>query len=190
MSAMTDTKDRQEGLDDNGKKAGKGVDFVDYFTAGVSLPPRRATTRASRPGTTCAARRSPSSAAPSRRPRQGPGEEVQGGRQEGITIEAFDNDAEAQTRLKAGGAVADLNDFPVAAYAAKTSGGGNDFEVVGEQIDAGPYGIAVAKDNTELRDALKDALDAIIKNGEYDKVLEKWGVEDGAVTEATINAGK
>ena len=38
MSAMTDTKDRQDGIDgDTGKKVGEGVDFVDYFTAGVSL---------------------------------------------------------------------------------------------------------------------------------------------------------
>ncbi|CAM5482277.1 Vitamin B12 import ATP-binding protein BtuD [Streptomyces violaceorubidus] len=38
MSAMTDTKDRQEGIDsDTGKKVGQGVDFVDYFTAGVSI---------------------------------------------------------------------------------------------------------------------------------------------------------
>ncbi|MCZ9341639.1 transporter substrate-binding domain-containing protein, partial [Streptomyces sp. TRM76130] len=35
MSAMTDTKERQEGIDaDTGKKVGTGVDFVDYFTAG------------------------------------------------------------------------------------------------------------------------------------------------------------
>ena len=68
--------------------------------------------------------------------------------------------------MKAGGAVADLNDYPVAAYIAKTAGGGNDFEVVGEQIDAGPFGIAVDKENTQLRDALKEALDAIIKDGD------------------------
>lgn len=38
MSAMTDTKDRQEGVDsDTKKKVGEGVDFVDYFTAGVSI---------------------------------------------------------------------------------------------------------------------------------------------------------
>ncbi|MGW3402702.1 transporter substrate-binding domain-containing protein, partial [Streptomyces zhihengii] len=37
MSAMSDTKARQEGLDDTGKKTGDGVDFVDYFTSGVSL---------------------------------------------------------------------------------------------------------------------------------------------------------
>ncbi|MGW3405502.1 transporter substrate-binding domain-containing protein, partial [Streptomyces zhihengii] len=107
-----------------------------------------------------------------------------------LTIEAFDTDAEAQTRVKSGGAVADLNDYPVAAHIAKTAGGGNDFEVAGGQTDAGPFGIAVNKDNTQLRDALKDALNAIIENGEYQKVLEKWDVTNSAVTEATINAGK
>jgi polar amino acid transport system substrate-binding protein len=62
--------------------------------------------------------------------------------------------------------------------------------VVGEQVEAAPYGIAIAKSNTELRDALKAALDAIIKNGEYDKIIAKWGVEAGAVKEATLNGGK
>ena len=90
-------------------------------------------------------------------------------RQEAITIQAFDNDQQAQTRLRSGGADAGSSDFPVAAYAVKTSGGGKDFQIVGEQVEAAPYGIAVAKDNTQLRDALQAALDAIIKNGEYDE---------------------
>jgi polar amino acid transport system substrate-binding protein len=34
MSAMTDTKDRQDGVED-GKKVGEGVDYVDYYTACV-----------------------------------------------------------------------------------------------------------------------------------------------------------
>ena len=35
----------------------------------------------------------------------------------------------------------------------------------------------------------KAALDAIIKNGEYEKIIDKWGVAAGAVTEAKINGG-
>jgi hypothetical protein len=38
MSAMSDTKDRQEGLDPStGEKIGEGIDFVDYFTSGSSI---------------------------------------------------------------------------------------------------------------------------------------------------------
>ncbi len=82
-----------------------------------------------------------------------------------------------------------MSDFPVAAYAAKTSGGGNDFRIVGDQVEAAPYGIAVAKGNTQLRTAIQAALDAVIKNGEYRKIVAKWRVEAGAVTEAKINGG-
>lgn len=78
----------------------------------------------------------------------------------------------------------------MAAYAVKTSGGGNDFQLVGEQVEAAPYGIAVAKDQTQLRDALKAALDAVIKSGEYEKILKKWGADAGAIKAAVINGAK
>jgi polar amino acid transport system substrate-binding protein len=91
-------------------------------------------------------------------------------------------DPEALLDIKSGRAVADMNDFPVAAYNAKTAGGGNDFEVVGEQIDAGPYGIGIRKEDTQLRDALLEAFKAIIADGTYQQVLEKWNVAKGAVT--------
>lgn len=91
--------------------------------------------------------------------------------------------------MKAGGAAADLNDSPVAAYIAQTAGGGNDFEAIANPTDAGLFGIAVDKKNTELRDALKEALDAVIKDGTYKAALEKWNAGSGAVTEAKINAG-
>ncbi|NEE06381.1 transporter substrate-binding domain-containing protein, partial [Streptomyces sp. SID7499] len=73
---------------------------------------------------------------------------------------------------------------------ARKADGGKAFEVVGEQIDAGPFGIAVKKDNTGLRDALKEAVDAIIADGSYQKVLDKWGAGTGAIDKAAINGGK
>ncbi|MEV1078813.1 ABC transporter substrate-binding protein [Streptomyces sp. NPDC050211] len=190
MSAMTDTKDRQEGIDsDTGKKVGEGVDFVDYFTAGVSIYTKKGDDQGIKTwsdlcGKTIVLQRGTVSEDLAK----AEAKKCTGGKT--IKIESFDNDQQAQTRLRAGGADAGSSDFPVAAYAVKTSGGGKDFQLVGEQVEAAPYGIAVAKDQTELRDALKAALDAIIANGEYDKVIKKWGVEDGAVKEATINGGK
>ncbi|MEV6952274.1 ABC transporter substrate-binding protein [Streptomyces sp. NPDC051183] len=188
MSSMTDNKKRQEGLDDDGKKIGKGVDFVDYFSSGVSLLVKKGNPSNIKSlddlcGKTVAVQRGTTYEDTFKAQAEKCGDKK-------LTIEAFDTDAEAQTRVKAGGAVADLNDFPVTAYAAQKSGGGNDFEVAGDQADVGLFGIAVSKDNPQLRDALKEALDAIIKDGSYAKVLEKWNVKGSAVQSATINAGK
>ncbi|MDQ1026190.1 polar amino acid transport system substrate-binding protein [Streptomyces umbrinus] len=190
MSAMTDTKDRQEGIDaDTGKKVGEGVDFLDYFTAGVSIYTKQGDDQGIKTwDDLCGKKIVVQRNTVSNDLAKAQAEKCPAGKK--LSIEAFDNDQQAQTRLRAGGADAGSSDFPVAAYAAKTSGGGKDFEVVGEQVEAAPYGIAIAKSNTELRDALKAALDAIIKNGEYDKIIAKWGVEAGAVKEATLNGGK
>jgi polar amino acid transport system substrate-binding protein len=191
MSAMNDTKDRQQGIDsDTGKKVGNGIDFVDYFTAGTSILVQKGNPKGIKSlddlcGQVVALQQGTTSEGIAK----DQSKKCTDAGKKAITLQTFDTDPEALLRLKQGASVADLNDFPVAAYNAKTSGGGNDFEVVGEQIEAGPYGIGVSKENTQLRDALQAAMNAIIKNGEYTKILEKWNVTDGAVTEAKINGG-
>ncbi|OIJ67012.1 ABC transporter substrate-binding protein [Streptomyces mangrovisoli] len=190
MSAMTDNKNRQDGVDpDTGKKVGEGVDFVDYLTAGVSIYTRKGDTK----GITgwsdlCGKKIAVERGTVSEDLAKAEAKKCPSGKK--LTIEPFDDDQQSQTRLRSGGVDAASSDFPVAAYAVKTSGGGKDFEVVGDQVEAAPYGIAVAKDQTQLRDALQAAMNAIIKSGEYQKILDKWGAGDGAVKESVINGGK
>ncbi|MGY6026002.1 ABC transporter substrate-binding protein [Streptomyces spinosirectus] len=190
MSAMTDTKDRQQGIDsDTGKKVGEGVDFVDYFNAGVSIYTKKGNDQGIKTwADLCGKKIAVQRGTVSEDLAKAEAKKCPAGKK--LAIESFDNDQQAQTRVRAGGAQAGSSDFPVAAYAVKTSGGGKDFQIVGEQVEAAPYGIAVAKGNTQLRDALQAALDAIIKNGEYDKIIQKWGVADGAVKASAINGGK
>ncbi|WUH91068.1 ABC transporter substrate-binding protein [Streptomyces sp. NBC_00433] len=187
MSAMSDTKARQGGLDDKGKKIGTGVDFVDYYNSGSSLlvakgNPKGVKTLDDLCGQTVAVQRGTIYEDAFKKQKTACGSK-------GLTIQAFDTDAEAQTRVKAGGAVADLNDTPVAAYIAQTSNKGADFEVAGAPTDAGPFGIAVSKDDTQLRDALKAAMDAIVADGTYTKILQKWNATSGALTTVAINGG-
>ncbi|WP_189856301.1 ABC transporter substrate-binding protein [Streptomyces poonensis] len=191
MSAMTDTKDRQEGVDaDTGKKVGEGVDFVDYFTAGVSLYTNKGYDQGIKTwddlcGKTMAVQRNTFShdlAKDQAKKCKKDGEKA-------LKIEDFATNPEAETRMRSKGADVVSADFPIAAYSVKNAGGGKYFEIVGDQVEAGPYGIAVSKDNTELRDAVQAAVQAIIDNGEYKKIVDKWGVADGAVTEAKINGG-
>ncbi|GHH89618.1 ABC transporter substrate-binding protein [Streptomyces capitiformicae] len=191
MSAMTDTKDRQEGIDsDTGKKVGAGVDFVDYFTAGVSLYTNKGDDQGIKTwddlcGKTIAVQRNTFSHDLAKEQAT----KCKKDKKDELKIEDFATNPEAETRMRSKGADVVSADYPVAAYSVKTSGGGKYFEIVGDQVEAGPYGIAVAKENTELRDALQAAVQAIIDNGEYEKIIKKWGVEDGAVTEAKINGG-
>ncbi|MEU2225241.1 ABC transporter substrate-binding protein [Streptomyces sp. NPDC018347] len=190
MSAMTDNKNRQEGIDpDTGKKVGEGVDFVDYLTAGVSIYTRKGDTGGiTKWSDLCGKKIAVERGTVSEDLAKQEAKKCPAGKK--LTIEPFDDDQQSQTRLRSGGVDAASSDFPVAAYAVKTSGGGKDFEIVGDQVEAAPYGIAVAKEDTQLRDALQAAMDAIIKNGEYEKILEKWGAQDGAVKQSVVNGGK
>jgi polar amino acid transport system substrate-binding protein len=172
MSAMSDNKKRQA-----------EIDFVDYFTAGTSIIVKKGTkgvaslddfcgkTIAIQQGTT------QDDVAEAQKTKCG---------SKKLTILKFKTDPEALLQVKNGRAVADMNDFPVAAYTAQKS---PDFQVVGEQIEAGPYGLGVRKADTALRDALQKALQALIDNGEYAKVLQKWQVTSGGLKTATVNAG-
>ncbi|MCF6526424.1 ABC transporter substrate-binding protein [Streptomyces sp. JJ36] len=183
MSAMTDTKQRQQGVSED---AEGGADFVDYFKAGSSIlvakgNPEGIKTLDDLCGKTVAAQRGTANEALVK--------EQSKKCDEKIDTFISDKDTDSITQLQNKRADAVVTDFPVAAYNAKTFGGGNQFEVVGDQIDAAPYGIAVGKKNTELRDAIQAAMNAIMENGEYEKVLKKWDVTNGALPEATINAG-
>ncbi|WEO95385.1 ABC transporter substrate-binding protein [Streptomyces sp. FXJ1.172] len=190
MSAMTDNKNRQNGVDpDTGKKVGEGVDFVDYLTAGVSIYTRKGDTQGINGWSDlCGKKIAVERGTVSEDLAKQEAKKCPGGKK--LSIEPFDDDQQSQTRLRSGGVDAASSDFPVAAYAVKTSGGGKDFQIVGQQVEAAPYGIAVAKKATQLRDALQAAMNAIVKSGEYQKILEKWGAQDGAVKESVINGGK
>lgn len=179
MSSMTDNAERRQ-----------EVDFVDYFLAGSSIlvkkgNPERIASLNDLCGKTVALERGTTNEELA----QGQNETCTQRGRGGLNILSFDTDPEARQEVRIGRAVADIADFPVAAYAARRSGGGDDFEVVGEQIDPAPYGIAVDKDATALRDAIQAALRAAVDDGSYDRVLEKWGVTRGALKTAAINGG-
>jgi len=103
-----------------------------------------------------------------------------------IKARPLESGTQVVLEVKFGRADAALADFPVAAYNAKVSGQGRDFEVVGQQIDPGPYGIGVRKDDGDLQSVLQDALREIISDGSYDRVLTKWNVTDGALRSAKL----
>lgn len=95
-----------------------------------------------------------------------------------IETQTFEQNTDTITAVSTGRADAALMDFPVAGYgAAKVKG----TEVVGEQYNTGPYGIAVRKDDGEVKTALEAAVKAMMDKGQYDTILKYWGLEAGSI---------
>lgn len=104
-----------------------------------------------------------------------------------IALITFATDDQAFEAFKAGKSDVHVTDFPVVAYLAKTND--HKYEVAGRQFDLVPYGIAVPKNNPALRARVIGALQAVIADGEYDALLKKWGLEQGALRSAPLDAG-
>ena len=96
-------------------------------------------------------------------------------------------DSGAFKKFAAGDADVHVTDYPVTAYLAKTND--HKYTVAGRQFSLVPYGIALAKNDPELRARLTTALQSLIADGTYDRLLKEWGLEQGALRSAPLNAG-
>jgi polar amino acid transport system substrate-binding protein len=180
MSAMNDTLDRR----------GKGVDFIDYFRAGTSIlgkkgNPLNINSLEDLCGKTVAVQKGTVQETDILAPEQPKCTSLGKAK---IDVLTFEKDTDALQQVKTGRAVADLEDFPVAAYNEKNAA--SDFQVVGTPgFEVGLYGIAVPKEKTALRNALQAALRAVIADGTYDRILQNWNVTGGVLKTATLNGG-
>jgi len=102
-----------------------------------------------------------------------------------FTVQSYKGQDEATAAVASGKADAMLADSPVAAYAVKQSEGA--LMTVGDIYDSAPYGYVVPKTEADFAQAIADALKALKTDGTYDKVLEKWGVQDGAISDYAVN---
>ena len=159
--------------------------FIEYFQAGTSIVvpkgnPKRIRAMDDLCGKTVTAQSGTTQAdlAQAQTKRCPPGRSMQ--------VRQLDSGSQALLEVKYRQADASLTDFPVAAYNAKVSAAGQDFQVVGGQIEPGPFGIGVRKADAPLREALRTALRQIIADGTYDRVLAKWNVSQGALKTAQV----
>lgn len=107
-----------------------------------------------------------------------------------IAITALQSDKDALVQVQTGRADASFTQDAVGVYNSKTIGGGNQFEIANsEPLLPTPVGVVFTKEDAELRDAVKAALDELIANGAYEYLLAKHDMSQGAVDEAEINAG-
>jgi polar amino acid transport system substrate-binding protein len=99
-----------------------------------------------------------------------------------VDVSGFKSDADAMLALKANRLDAYETDSSVAAYYISQDPGS--FEFGGPAISALPVGIAFRKEDTALRDQVKQAIDAMYADGTMMSILKKWNLQDFALTGA------
>jgi len=177
ISAMTDTEEREQ-----------HADFVNYFSAGTAIVvqrpnPHGVTEIEDLCGRVVAVERGTVQVGLLRRSQQQCGDEP-------IVVRQRHTNADALLELRTGRAAAVLNDYPPAVYLATDPKTQADYQLASTtQYEPGLYGIGVPKDEPRLRDALRAALERLLSTGVYGRILQRWGVADGAVGQITVNAG-
>ncbi len=168
MSSFTDTKARE-----------KQVTFVDYFSAGEAfyvlhnskivlngLPGLCGHTVAVESGTTEQS------------------DAMSQAKKCKVTVDPFSTQSEANVAVSSGRAQIGFADSQVAAYIVAQSNGV--FKLSGKAIEVAPYGIALPK-NLGLVQPVLGAVNALISDGIYLKILDKWGIAPGAIKKAVVN---
>jgi len=101
-----------------------------------------------------------------------------------VTVSVFPDQNGANLAIASGRAQVGMADSPVAAWIVKESHG--QFKLTGKAYNNVPYGIVVPK-NSGLAKPIQAAVEHLIKNGEYAKILNKWGISQGALKTSKIN---
>jgi polar amino acid transport system substrate-binding protein len=101
-----------------------------------------------------------------------------------VSVLPYADQNQANLAVSDGRADLGFADSQVAAYIVHLSNG--QFKLTGTPFSTAPYGFIVAK-NSGLATPLLAAVKALMSDGQYKKILDKWGVEQGAVTTAQID---
>jgi polar amino acid transport system substrate-binding protein len=174
FSSFTDTKEREE-----------VVDFVTYFSAGTSFYVKAD----GGPTINSLADLCGHSVGVERGTIQADDANAQSAKceeegEDAVQVLVFPDQNAANLSISSGRAEVGMADTPVAAYIVNESGG--QFTLTGEPYNTAPYGIAVPKDSG-MAEPILEALKLLMSNGTYEEILAKWGLEDGAITDPTIN---
>ncbi|AXI79407.1 ABC transporter substrate-binding protein [Peterkaempfera bronchialis] len=176
MSSFTDSKQREQ-----------EVDMVTYFSAGTSVAVKAGNPDKINPDDLCGKKvavQTGTVQADEIKDTRNPACKKAGKPTIPNDGHKYDLQTDVNTALFSGRDQVMMADSPVVDYAIKQSNG--QLEKIGETYDTAPYGIVVAK-GSPLGKAIQGALEALMADGTYKQILQKWGVEAGAIDTSVIN---
>ena len=105
-----------------------------------------------------------------------------------IKFVGTEGSADARTQLRQGRIDAAVQGNETLSYVMAQEP--NVYVAIGAPIGAQLTGIALSKDDAALQAAVAGALDAVIAEGAYKALLDKWRLSANGIDKATINAGQ
>lgn len=174
ISSFTDTKEREQ-----------VVDFVTYFSAGTSFYVKASggptiNSLADLCGHSVAVERGTTQAADS----TAQSKKCKSAGKASVAVHVYPDQNAANLAVSSGRGEVGMADTPVAAYIVEKSNG--QFKLSGKSYNTAPYGIAIPKANGMAKPVL-DALKELMASGKYKKIMAKWGLQAGEISNPTIN---
>ncbi len=161
----------------------KQVDMISYFTAGIQWVTAAGTTVD--PNNACGKKVAVQTATVEATDLATKSKACTDAGKPAITINQYQAQDAATTALVSGKDDAMSADLPPSLDAVNKSGGKLGLD--GDQYGAAPYGYAVPKADGTYAQALQGALQDLISDGTYTKILTTWKVQSGAITASQIN---
>lgn len=174
MSSFTDTLERQQ-----------TVDFVTYYSAGTSFY-----TKASGGpdiqtlADLCGQKVAVETGTTEQTDAEAQSKKCTNSGKAAVALQTYPTQNAANLALSSSKADVGMADSPVAAYIAQQSNG--QFKVSGQPYGTAPYGIAIPK-NSGLSKPVLAAVKKLIADGAYAKILAKWDLSEGAISNPGIN---
>jgi len=105
-----------------------------------------------------------------------------------IKVVGTEGSADARTQLKSGRLDAAVQGLETLPYFQKLEP--NTYVLIGQPFTEDLMGIPFAKKETQLRDAIKAAIERLQAKGVYDQILAKYGLQATKLSPVTVNQGK
>ena len=174
IAAFTITKERME-----------SVDFVSYFTAGMGYAVATGNPKNVDENDLCGLNVAVETGTVEEEAINKTAKQCKADGKKDITIQSSKQQTDATTAVVTGKADVFFADSPVVGYAiAQTDG---QLEQLGKGFDEVPNAIAIKKGDSQTTEAVQKAMQKLMDDGTYTKILQHWGVESGALDKAEIN---
>ena len=174
ISSFTVTKERLE-----------AVDFVSHFNAGSAWAVKKGNPNKVDSSNLCGVKVAVQTGTTQEEEVNKANEQCKADGKDAIDIQSSKLQTDVTTAVASGKASIFYADSTVSAYAIKQTG--DTLETLGEDAGGVPEAVAIKKGDTKTAEAVQKAIQKLMDDGTYKKILDTWGVGSGAIDKAEIN---